>query len=661
MTGQKRETNPGHKYRKYIRLATVFPVQFRLVSPDGEFYLSDSIQGFTNNISSGGLCLSVNILKPELLKLFEAKTVKLDLEIELPFYKEPLFARACVAWIKNLSGNGNKCLIGLNYEQINWKQNRRFILYAWTRKLFVPVVFLIICLLAALFAINWCINLKLVKGNKALVERLLKVKEEAGTLQQKIKEIGREKENLLIEIKNLEQRIQSIRKEKLEAEKENLQAKKENLQIQILAKKSEELGAAINQLTKDKEFLKEQLISLRQKEEVVTKELSGLDTRRINLEKANFDKMYQWLKVHQNPRTGLVMSFEGDGDIANWAFAYDQALAVIAYTEFSDFQCARKILDFFDKKAKRQKGRFFNAYYVIDTEPAEYIVHSGPNIWLGIAIMQYTQKAQDHKYLALAQNIARGIIELQNQDIDGGIPGGPGVTWYSTEHNLDAYAFFNMFYKITGRQEYQNVANKILNWLIKYAYGRQDIPVKRGKGDSTIATDTYAWSIASIGPEKLEELGMSPESILDFAEKNCSVEVSYIRPEGRVVKIKGFDFAPQRHIARGGVVSSEWTAQMVIAFKKMGSFYDKKGEKDKAASCFLKADEYLSALSNMIIPSLSPTGQGQGCLPYATLDNVDTGHGWLTPKGRSTGSVAGTAYTIFAYYNYNPLELAVDR
>jgi hypothetical protein len=40
--------------------------------------------------------------------------------------------------------------------------------------------------------------------------------------------------------------------------------------------------------------------------------------------------MYQWLKVHQNPRTGLVLSYEGDKDLSNWSFLYDQALAAIA-------------------------------------------------------------------------------------------------------------------------------------------------------------------------------------------------------------------------------------------------------------------------------------------------------------------------------------------
>jgi hypothetical protein len=214
-----------------------------------------------------------------------------------------------------------------------------------------------------------------------------------------------------------------------------------------------------------------------------------------------------------------------------------------------------------------------------------------------------------------------------------------------------------MLYKITGKAKYFDCANKILNWLVKHTYDKPGLPVKRGKGDSTIATDTYAWSIAAIGPEKLEKIGMSPDRIMEFAESNCSIEVEYYRPEGRIIKIKGFDFAPQRNISRGGVVSSEWTAQMVISFKIMEDFYSKKGRPARAREYKSKAEEYLSSLGNMIISSPSPSGQGESCLPYATQEFVDTGHGWFTPKGKSTGSLAGTVYTFFAYNNYNPLEI----
>ncbi|OGX40157.1 MAG: hypothetical protein A2984_02745 [Omnitrophica WOR_2 bacterium RIFCSPLOWO2_01_FULL_41_12] len=634
----------GKERRNYIRLDSVFPVQFRLMSLDAKSFLSDWQQGFTNNIGKGGICLAVNNLSSELTQKLKNQQAKISLDINIPLSKNPVSAFANIAWIREVPGEANQYLIGLTYEKIDRQEKSRIMRYAWTKRLFAPVVLSIVIILGVGFTINSLITVKLIKGNRALVAQLLKILQESSVAKQTVKEITRERQDLQLKIQSLELRMRTVGEErsKLETAKTD---------------ETKQLNLLIEKLAQEKNTLQEELIAVQNKENTVTEELLRLDKRKAVLQKANIDKMYQWLKIHQNPRTGLVMSFEGDKDIANWAFTYDQALLIQAYTNFSDFERAKKILDFFAQKAKRIDGKFLNAYYVNDGSPAEYVNHSGPNIWLGIAILQYTKKSQDANYLNLAEEIAREIVSLQNEDKDGGIRGGSNIEWYSTEHNLDAYAFFNMLYKITNKALYLGARDKTLNWLVQHTYDNVDVPIKRGKGDSTIATDTYAWSIAAIGPEKLEELGMNPDRIVEFAEQNCRVEASFTRPEGQVIKITGFDFAPLRHVARGGVVSSEWTAQMVLAFKAMANFYYKKGLIAKARSYDLKADTYLSELGNMVVTSPSPSGQGESCLPYATQDFVDTGHGWMTPKGKSTGSVAGTAYTIFAYYNYNPLEL----
>jgi hypothetical protein len=639
----------GPEHRKYIRLDSVFPVSIRLLSLDGSKKLSDWLQGFTNNIGKGGLCLVINNLKPELARLLKGQEVRLSLEIEIPLNKKPVSALAKVIWIRELDSHSQKYIIGLGYAEIEYSQNKRIIHYARTKQLFLPLILTIIFILGFGFAINAYMNIKLTKGNKALVEQLVKIIQESHAAKGKIKKINREKSDLQFKIQELQLKIHSAQKEKADLEKVNKLEKEE------ADKKIAEFNNLIEQLTKKKTPLQNELLALQRKENAVSEELLSLGQKKVQLEKANLDKMYQWLKLHQNPRTGLIMSFEGDADIANWAFTYDQSLVAQAYTYFGDFERARKILDFFAKKAKKVNGAFLNAYYVNDGLPAEYAVHSGPNIWLGIAVLQYSKKSQDYQYLGLAEEIASTIINLQNQDSDGGIRGGPDMPWYATEHNLDAYAFFNMLYKLTHKKLYLSAQDKTLQWLVKHTYDREDIPIKRGKGDATIATDTYAWSLAAIGPEKIEEVGMNPDKILEFAEDNCLVEVIYQRPEGQAVKIKGFDFAAQRHLARGGIVSSEWTAQMILAFKIMADFYHKKGISSKADVYAAKANEYMAELASMLISSPSPSGQGESCLPYATQDAADTGHGWITPKGKSTGSLSGTSYTLFAYYGYNPL------
>ena len=641
----------GSERRQYIRLDSVFPVGFNILGLDGEPMFSGWLQGFTNNISRGGICLTANNLNPELAALIKSQQVKLSLGIEMPFSTKPILALAKIAWVQLAQEQPNKYLIGLVYEQIPEEENNKIMRYARAKQWFLPFVLGVIIILGIAFAVGSYINIRLIRGNKVLVEQLVNTLQESGAAKEKIREISREREELENKVQAFQSRIKRVEEDRVRLGEKQELAEADN------ARKIEELGNLITQLSQEKLLLQKQLDALQSKESAVTEEILSLNKRKASLEKANIDKMYQWLKVHQNPRTGLVMSFEGDSDINNWAFVYDQALVLQAYAYFGDFERARKVLDFFAKKAQRIGGKFLNAYYVDDGSPAEQVVRSGPNIWLGIAIVQYSRKSQDYAYLGLAEEIAQAIISLQNEDKDGGIRGGSTVEWYATEHNLDAYAFFNMLYKITPRPEYLAARDKALTWLIGHTYGKLDIPVKRGKGDSTIATDTYAWSIAAIGPEKLKAIGMDPDKIMEFAQDNCSVEVDYIRPEGQRVKIKGFDFAAQAHLARGGIVSSEWSAQMILSFKILSDFYAEKGMSEKANFYAGKAEAYLAELGNMIISSPSPSGQGESCLPYATQDSADTGHGWATPKGKSTGSISGTAYTIFAYYNYNPLEL----
>jgi TolA-binding protein len=621
----------------------VYPVQFKFLNADTKAELSAWLQGFTSDIGRGGICLQVHKLSPAFIPLLKEGRSIIALELELPITRRPVQAKSTISWFKMREEEPEICLIGLNYSEIDPPDNNKIMRFVRAKKIFLPLLIVTIVLLAAGLAVDSYFNIRLIRGNRVLVEQLLEVLEDYRVAKEKTKDIAREKDGLSAGLKILQGQI-SV----LEKERRLTQAKESKLQ---------ELNFQIEKLSRERGGLQEKLMSVKDKEDALSEELLRLDEKKIVLEKANFAKMYQWLAIHQNGRTGLVASFEGDADIAGWAFTYDQALVVQAYSIFSDFARAKKTLDFFNRRAKRVNGLFVNAYYVSDGLPAEYIIHSGPNLWLGIAALQYAKKSKDVSYLELARDIARGIMHLQGEDPEGGLRGGPQVQWYSTEHNLDAYAFFNILFELTKEQQYKDAAQAILNWLVKYSYARQQLPIKRGKGDSTIATDTYAWSIAAIGPQKLEELGMAPDKILEFAESTCVVEVDYQRPEGQVLKIKGFDFAPRQHLARGGVVSTEWTAQMILAFKLMARYYAQKGMFAKAQVYALKADEYLAQLANLVISSPSPSGQGEGCLPYASEENVDTGHGWVTPQGKSTGSIAGTACALLAYYNYNPLEL----
>jgi hypothetical protein len=142
-----------------------------------------------------------------------------------------------------------------------------------------------------------------------------------------------------------------------------------------------------------------------------------------------------------------------------------------------------------------------------------------------------------------------------------------------------------------------------------------------------------------------------------FAETHCAVTVDYRRPDGARVALRGFDFTKARNLGRGGVISTEWTAQMIVAYQVLAQHHELAGDPAAAARYREKATLYLNELQQLFVTSPSKIGQGHGCLPYASIDNVDTGHGWRTPKGKQTGSLSATAYGIFAWMGYNPFHL----
>jgi hypothetical protein len=148
-------------------------------------------------------------------------------------------------------------------------------------------------------------------------------------------------------------------------------------------------------------------------------------------------------------------------------------------------------------------------------------------------------------------------------------------------------------------------------------------------------------------------MNMNPETIIEFAIENCVVNTKLNRAGGQTM-IQGFDFAKAKHLARGGVVSGEWTAQMILAFEILAEYFRGQQE-DKQQKYRQQADFYFNELQKMLITSFSKAGIEDPCLPYASAQGADTGHGWRTPQGDRTGSLAATAYFLIAYEGYNPL------
>lgn len=586
---------------------TVFPVEIR-TGDAGRL-----LQAFTCDVSHGGLCLELKSFGKETEKSLLVPGRVIHLTINPSFSGKPIQASASIAWFeKNESEPHSVYRIGVAYTQIDPSSRQRLIRFAKTR-FWMPRI-----AAGAGVAMLVFISVLIVREQSLAVQNRLLVRQLVESADKR---------------SHIASSLNQIQKKKTDLEKELVLAK-EALKTQTIQLELKALERGRRSLRKDFENLKNQ---------------SRLADTKV------LDQMVDWIRSHQNIRTGLVASFEGDPGLEHWAFTYDQSLACQVFLLFGDYGKAAAILSFYRDNADKRDKIYFNAYDSTDGRAVESTVHTGPNIWIGLAALQYERKVKDGRFVKLAQQMGDWVIRFQDEE--GGVKGGPDADWYSTEHNLDAYAFLSMLVDQTRDERYRDAAERTLAWLRKYAYSLQEKRVHRGKGDATISTDTLSWSIAALGPERLLEIGFDPEGIIDFAEKNCLVSVKFPHPDdGKTIAVRGFDFAKASHIGRGGIISTEWTAQMIVTYRILADYFKSRNDAEKSGLYRDKADFYLNELQKLVITSPSRTGQGRGSLPYASMSNADTGHGWRTPAGRQTGSVAGTAYGIFAWAGYNPFD-----
>jgi len=356
--------------------------------------------------------------------------------------------------------------------------------------------------------------------------------------------------------------------------------------------------------------------------------------------------MVSWMRNSQNSKTGLVSSYEGEStEHTGSGYTYDQSLAVMAFMVSGEVKRARRILDFYMDQIREKKlnhNGFINGYDATEGYGIEYKVHSGPNAWIGMAALQYVRQTGQKQYLKIAEQAGDFLIEMM--DPEGGVKGGPEEKWYSTEHNLDAYAFFKQMYEYTGNEKY-NLHNKVKGWLMENSFVNFDnCLITRGKRDVSPATDVYSWAIAALGPRELYLMLVDPDEVIAFAIKRFEVQTEFKNPDGSTYKVTGFDFTIPSNMGRKGIVSGEWTAQMIGTLKIMAGHYEGKDFK-KFQYYDEKARFYETELSKMKIGD---------ALPYASKANEQTGHGWRTPRGENLQALSSTAYYVLSSAGYNP-------
>ena len=399
------------------------------------------------------------------------------------------------------------------------------------------------------------------------------------------------------------------------------------------------------------------------------------------------EKLEHWLSINKDQPTGLPHSHVGDGRFDDWAITYDSAVTTLAHIAAGRINDAKRILDFYIQTPKVWRlGGIIEAVNPTGHAASgmDWSVRTGSNLWMGMASFHLYKKTGEIRYLELARKLADFAVSLQNtveKDPNfGGIRLGPqGEKIYpsdqhlgydesqpsffdvfATEHSIDAYALFNMVYQETKDEKYKNAISKTLHWLKNVGYNKKEHRLNRGykKGDldPVVATDIHSWGISALGVEVLDAFdpGLA-EKMVEFIENNCVSEVSYIKSNGQIVKIKGADFVDRNTavaLGRKPMVSPEWTFQFINAYRRLESYFMLHGDAKKEAKYKQKREELIGGMLDLAVDSNNALAY-----PYATQADAVIGHEYNTPREGNLSTI-GVAYGILALTGFDPLIIS---
>ncbi|MCM8812440.1 MAG: hypothetical protein NC924_00705, partial [Candidatus Omnitrophica bacterium] len=364
-------------------------------------------------------------------------------------------------------------------------------------------------------------------------------------------------------------------------------------------------------------------------------------------------RMYAWLISVQQPRTGLVLSYQDEEQLPDVGYTYDQALSAFAFIHFRDTARAERIFEFYRGRADRIDGGFAAAYDVRSGRIAEYTASSGPPIYLALAMLAYEKQTGRTTNRRTVEEIAGWLLRQQQAHPSGAIPGGAALQWVSCEQNIAGAVLFTRLADITAEPRYVAAAEKIAAWVRREGYNQRLQRFNRGQDDRMIASDVAALGILAFGGERLAEWGIGVEDIVRSVEDNCRAQVRLRTAGGQTLCVQGFDFCAPSSIGRAGTIAVEWTAQMILAFHELAEFYQIRRD-TRARHYRQKALFYQKELDKLMrFPAEGAAiSERYAALPYAADSYVDTGHGWQTPRNTAL-SVAGTVFAIFAREKYN--------
>ncbi|MBI5554943.1 MAG: hypothetical protein HY920_03695 [Elusimicrobia bacterium] len=418
----------------------------------------------------------------------------------------------------------------------------------------------------------------------------------------------------------------------------------------------------------------------------------------------------------RDPVTGLVESYQGSSlyylipaegafelghepHLANQSFTYDLATAAMIYSSCGEKDKAKQILDNMQKEFYRTKNGERGLYtsYRSDQFAEDNTlvigidgdrIHVGPNMWIALAAVQYVRITGERNYLPWVIDLAKWVSGFPHFTFEDGQKGGVamgsgwGPDWskvYSTENCIGYYSILlilqSMYQQCSDRVKQVFIERRFTDkeisrelagmerWFKEIAYNKDNGGFNAGYNengiDPTKALDTVSNSLSVIGPERLNQWGINPFRLIEFAERYLLVKDAI-----KNQLVEGFDFTIPQEISnpRKRLIWIEGTAQMVLAYKIMAKYSARVGNTKKAEE-FKKKAIKISKELDKIAELVNLPNQA---LPY-TSDNpgdkerlITFQYEWEIPRGpdgKWVGSIAGTVWRFFSLTYYNPMMM----
>lgn len=340
----------------------------------------------------------------------------------------------------------------------------------------------------------------------------------------------------------------------------------------------------------------------------------------------------------------------GDGRLArsfrdmDSAFLYDQALAVIAFSQAGDQAHAEMIINAM-ARLQGPSGAWVFAYMAdgSDANPGVDMRIAGSNAWFAMALNAYQKAFNSTKYLTMSTRLHDYLLrELIPITINGTaqrglrfaptnyVAGRAGI--YALEHQLDAYAAMHQYYALNGGSQYlsastdlQRMSESLWNGT-RFVAGYDANTNSLNTGERYL--DNYSWSVLALGNtgSKRQKFSGALAALCDYF--TVSGKLDY--PSRKVTGVVGFyDVIYNNVPSSSPFVWSEGSLGAVMAMRQGAP----------AMTCAGNLPGDILESMNYMVDKLKN-------MPYATQNG--------NPDFTSSGSVAGTAWLYFANQNKNP-------